>query len=122
MEALSYTWCRECGERLVRIPYTRCFCTPACRQTHHNRRVMGGLQLYDAAMAWRLDNTRKVKGLLVELTRIADRLASDERELKARRDARIKAQKKAGLPHATFVDSPRSNAARVAPAAIKAAE
>jgi len=50
---------------------------------------MGGLQLYDAAMKWRLDNSRAKKGLLTELTAVADRLAGEEREIRKVREAKI---------------------------------
>jgi len=83
-------FCRECGEQFVQVPYTKIFCSTPCTKRHHGRRIMGGLQLYDAAMKWRLDNSRAKKGLLTELTAVADRLAGEEREILKAREARIK--------------------------------
>src|SRR5215469_17028834 len=85
-------FCRECGEQFVQVPYTKVFCSTPCTKSHHNRRIMGGLQLYDAAMKWRLDSSRAKKGLLTKLTAVADRLAGDEREIRKARDAKIAKQ------------------------------
>ena len=91
---LPSTPCLECGELFVRVPVTRKFCSARCTQAHHNRRIMGGLKLYDAAMKWRLDNSRAKKGLLTALTAIADQLASEEREIIKAREAKIAQQSK----------------------------
>lgn len=84
--------CKECGEPFYLTRPDREYCSETCRNTHNQRRITGGLKLYDLAMRWRIERPR---GALGDLTHAADLLAQDERERRAARKAVIEEQRKA---------------------------
>ena len=79
-------YCAECGEPYARTRWNKDYCSQKCQQGSANRRVKGGLRLYNAAMRWRIE---RPKDALVEMTQIADQLASEERSIRTNRKKRI---------------------------------
>ena len=79
-------FCAECGDIFHPKREHQVYCSLACNQRHHRRRLLGGLKLYDAAMKWRIE---RPCGALGDLTFIADELAHIERGLRDTRRARI---------------------------------
>lgn len=86
LKELPVVFCHECGKPFYRTQRTKIYCDGDCRQTAWNRRVSGGFKLYELVMRWRIDRPQNA---LAELTSEADMLASEERIIRRRRDARI---------------------------------
>lgn len=82
-------YCVECGAPFYRVRKDQIFCPDkGCRQAYHQRRLLGGLKLYDLAMRWRIEWPA---GALGDLTAAADLLAQDERERRKKRKEKIAA-------------------------------
>lgn len=94
LKPIPVFFCAECGNPDHRTMPNKIFCSPTCRQRQWNRRVTGGFKLYELAMQWRID---RPKNALAEMTVVADRLASDEREIRKRREAVIARHKAQGI-------------------------
>lgn len=80
------SYCRECGGAFYPNRSDTIFCGIPCKTTRHNRRISGGLKLYDVAIKWR-ENPESV----FFLTQIIDQLVADEDAIRARANERITA-------------------------------
>lgn len=87
-------YCAECGHPFYPTRVDQIFHSRPCKIAKHQRRINGGLKLYDAAMPWRIERPR---GALVELTAVADQLAAEERIINKKRCEVIKAAKEAAI-------------------------
>lgn len=82
--------CDECGMQYQPKRGTQRFCCAPCRKQFNERRISGGLQLYDLAMQWRIE---RPEDAWHNLTQLADQLATEERIIRKKRKDRIIQQK-----------------------------
>lgn len=83
---LTARHCDECGRRFQQQREHSVYCSSTCRKTANERRISGGYRLYPLVMRWRIERPADA---LNELCVEADRLANIEREIRAKRQARI---------------------------------
>lgn len=87
---MPISYCKECGKPFYRTRPDREFCCDTHRNKFNQRRILGGLKLYDAAIKWRIE---RPKGAISELQFIVDNLAFDERERRRKRNEVIEAHR-----------------------------